>query len=371
MKKPLLVLVFGFILVSRPGLAVSAPALADSIGVEKKDGKVYVLHRIGQGQTLYSLVRRYNTSIQAIKDANPGLGDNVQYDQTVRVPVTLARKEEKKVEKAIKKEEKAKRKEEREVAKAPVGPRSVENPNSGIHQVEVGQTVYSLAAKYGISTSDLRKWNGLTNDHIESGQALIVTERAWREREPSVSNKPMTRAPETAKTTTKPSDSPKTERPSPPRTVARNEVPRTEPAKSEPAREESSRSAESAPTASEVPRTEVPRTEVPRVIRPGDTNPLPNPGSSARRVAEIGFAEVIDESDNSNKYLALHRTAPVGTLVLVRNDRNNQSIWVKVIGRLPDTSVNDKVVVKISARAFEKLSPADRRFRAEVSYLAQ
>jgi rare lipoprotein A (peptidoglycan hydrolase) len=102
------------------------------------------------------------------------------------------------------------------------------------------------------------------------------------------------------------------------------------------------------------------------VIRPGANAPLP---TSGQRVSETGLAELIDDSQGSAKYLALHRTAPVGTLVLVRNDENNQSIWVKVIGRLPDTGVNDNVLIKLSARAFAKLGTSDRRFRAEVSYV--
>jgi rare lipoprotein A (peptidoglycan hydrolase) len=84
--------------------------------------------------------------------------------------------------------------------------------------------------------------------------------------------------------------------------------------------------------------------------------------------SEIGFAELIEGKDASTKYLALHRSAPVGTLVQVRNDINNESLYVKVIGRLPDTGLNNQVLIRLSSRAFEKLSPNGQRFRAEVSY---
>lgn len=327
------------------------PFLLDSLGMEKKDGKLYVLHRVEQGQTLYSLVRKYGTSIQSIKEANPGLPDNVRYDQVVRIPATnLSRKEEKAVTKAIKKEEKEQKREEREVKEE-----TAKEANSGIHQVEPGQTLYSLAARYGVSMDDVRKWNNLTSDHIVSGQALIVSAKAWRVREPSPKAESAHRSDSSAEISrTSRNDSPKTERPAPPRTVP---APHEEPSRPAEAEHTSAEPTNSAPSE-------------PRIIRPGDTGPLPNPGGNARRIAEIGLAEVIEQSGNSNKYLGLHRTAPIGTLVLVRNDMNQQSIWVKVIGRLPATSINDKVIVKISARAFEKLSPVDRRFRAEVSYLA-
>ncbi|MFD1140474.1 LysM peptidoglycan-binding domain-containing protein [Larkinella insperata] len=332
-------------------VAQAHPILPDSLGMEKKEGKLYVLHRVEQGQTLFSLVRKYKTTLQAIKEANPGLPDNVRYNQVVRVPASnLSRKQEKAVTKAIKKEEKEQQREEREVKTE-----TAKEANSGIHQVEPGQTLYSLATRYGVSMDAVRRWNNLPSDNIVSGQALIVSEKAWRVREPLA--KPATPhrtepAAEAARTSR--NDSPKTERPAPPRTLPpapREEAPRPTEAERTPAEPTSSEPAE------------------PRIIRPGDSGPLPNPGGNARRMSEIGMAEVIDQSGNSNKYLALHRTAPIGTLVLVRNDMNQQSIWVKVIGRLPDTSVNEKVIVKISARAFEKLSPVDRRFRAEVSYL--
>ncbi|MRS61862.1 LysM peptidoglycan-binding domain-containing protein [Larkinella terrae] len=328
------------------------PFRLDSLGMEKKDGKLFVLHRVEQGQTLYSLVRRYNTTVQAIKDANPGMSENFRYDQVVRVPASnLSRKEEKAVTKAIKKEEKELLKqEEREVKQE-----TVKEANSGIHQVEPGQTLYSLAARYGVSMDEVRKWNNLSSDHIVSGQPLIVSEKAWRVREPLAKPAiaPAHRSDSSAESSrTSRNDSPKTERPAPPRTT----TPKEEPARPAEAERPAAESTNAAPSE-------------PRIIRPGDTGPLPNPGGNTRRISEIGMAEIIENSGNSSKYLGLHRTAPVGTLVLVRNDMNQQSIWVKIIGRLPDTSVNDKVIVKISARAFEKLSPADRRFRAEVSYL--
>ena len=88
-----------------------------------------------------------------------------------------------------------------------------------------------------------------------------------------------------------------------------------------------------------------------------------------KKKIETGIAELIDVPDNSGKFLALHRTAPIGTLVLVKNLTNNQSIWVKVIGRLPNG--DSKVIIKLSPKAFEKLNAVDKRVRAEISYLLQ
>jgi LysM repeat protein len=88
-----------------------------------------------------------------------------------------------------------------------------------------------------------------------------------------------------------------------------------------------------------------------------------------KKTIETGIAELIEVPDNSGKYLALHKSAPIGTLVLVKNLANNQSIWVKVIGRLPNSDA--KLIIKLSPKAFERLNAVDKRIRAEISYLIQ
>jgi LysM repeat protein len=88
-----------------------------------------------------------------------------------------------------------------------------------------------------------------------------------------------------------------------------------------------------------------------------------------KKTIETGIAELIEVPDNSGKYLALHKSVPIGTLVLVKNLANNQSIWVKVIGRLPNS--DGKLIIKLSPKAFERLNAVDKRIRAEISYLIQ
>jgi LysM repeat protein len=94
-----------------------------------------------------------------------------------------------------------------------------------------------------------------------------------------------------------------------------------------------------------------------------------NESDGLKKTIETGMAELIEVPDNSGKYLALHKSAPIGTLVLVKNLANNQSTWVKVIGRLPNT--DGKLIIKLSPKAFERLNAVDKRIRAEISYLIQ
>ena len=92
---------------------------------------------------------------------------------------------------------------------------------------------------------------------------------------------------------------------------------------------------------------------------------MPNAPGGKKNI-ENGVAEVIDAGEKTDKYLALHKTAPVGTLIQVRNEANGLSVWVKVIGKLPESG---ETIIKISPKAFEKLQPRDKRIRAEISYV--
>lgn len=334
---------------SSPLPVASLPS--DSVGIERRDGKLFVLHRIDRGQTLYAIARRYNTSVEVIKAANPGMADKLKYNQTVRIPqpdVQMSRREERAAERAAKREEREAKQEEKSddqlMTKADLP------KNTDVHVVASGQTLYSLAVKYKVLMSDLRRWNNLNNDNILLGQALIVSEKGFMARqsgndEPVAAEKSDSPKKEPAKPETKPEAATRQNWP-----ASSVERPKPEPNRSE-TREEASR----------------PEAREERPVRPGDPGTrLPAKG---RRMAEIGMAERIEADDSANKYLALHRSAPVGALVQVRNDMSNQSLWVKVIGRLPNTGVNERVLIKLSAKAFEKLSTNNQSFRAEVSYI--
>lgn len=357
----------------RPGVVI------DSVGIEKKDGKRFILHRVNEGQTLYAIARRYKRSVADIKAANPDLNDAVRYDQLVRIPVpdgALTRKEEKTFDKTIRKQEKeekraakeAARQEPKPVATTPTpAPKPEKAPEkethkpedparTGIHVVEAGQTLYSLATRYGVSQDDIRKWNNLSRNNVLIGQALIVSERAYQDRNPTPS--PKATEPALKPVPAHPTDSHPTE----PRTApSADPKPTRKPEVDSGAPERPNRVA----TTPAKPTEAEPEVASPR---PGNDAPMPTAG---RRISASGVAEMIEGNDNSGKYLALHRTAPIGSLVLVRNAFNNQILWVKVIGRLPNTGINDKILIKLSSQAFAKLSPEDRRFRAEVSYIVK
>lgn len=358
--------------------------LIDSVGIEKKDGKRYILHRVDEGQTLFALARKYGRSVVEIKAANPDMNDGVRYNQLVRIPIpegALSRKEEKVMDKAIRKKEKEEKREAKVTEKAAEkstntkaadmkvvskpeknvereAKKAYDPARAGIHVVETGQTLYSLASRYGVAQSDLRKWNNLSGNNVLIGQALIVSEKAY------VARMPSSPIPGVSTKITEPTPRPTPTHPA----ETHSSEPRSTSTETKLERRNEPVATTSRPTPTETkPDSKSAEVEV-ELPRPGNDAPMPTRG---RRISTSGVAEMIEGVDGSGKYLALHRTAPIGTLVQVRNEFNNQSLWVKVIGRLPNTGLNDKILIKLSTQAFTKLSPDDRRFRAEVSYIAR
>tara|TARA_Y100001958_G_C21184723_1_gene513987 strand:+ start:912 stop:1445 length:534 start_codon:yes stop_codon:yes gene_type:complete len=84
-----------------------------------------------------------------------------------------------------------------------------------------------------------------------------------------------------------------------------------------------------------------------------------------------GFASSIKDSDESDKYLALHKSAEVGTIIFVKNQMNGNIVIVRVIGKLPNTGINDKIDIRLSSIAYEKLNAQDDIIPVELTYVGK
>ena len=88
-----------------------------------------------------------------------------------------------------------------------------------------------------------------------------------------------------------------------------------------------------------------------------------------REFKEEGMGLWLNNNDlNQAKSVALHRSAPVGTILKVTNPMSKKSIFVKVVGSFADTAENKNAVVIISKSAAELIGALDQRFRVELSY---
>ena len=310
----LLVLLTSLTLTSAP--APAAPT--DSIGVEVRGGLRFVKHRVTKGESLYALARRYNVKTDQIQAANPQLTGGLPLGQIVLVPRGAARSS-------------AVTTVAQPSATRDTGPAGSSAATPARHTVAKGETLFGIARRFNLAPTELIRINRLpAGGSVRVGQELLLTEA---EAGAAVAASTPDAAP--AATETAPAAVTK------PAEVAVKVLVKEEPI------------ATVTPVTSPVERRERTPTRASEVIS---------------RVTESGMAATIEKS-GTDKYLALHKTAPVGMIMQVKNTMNGQSVYVRVIGRLPDTGENNNVLVRLSPRAVQKLGTPDARFRVETSYV--
>jgi LysM repeat protein len=331
----------------------------DSIGTETVNGKVFVIHSVGEKETLYAISRRYGASIESILQYNPTADAGLEIGQILKVPYapkkavrpvsgaathTVAAKE---TMYSISKmygvtveeikewnnlssnalsigQQLVIKKGSSSAAPVPAATTPVHSNKKGVHTVAAKETVFSISRQYGVTVQQIKDWNKLEGNEISIGQELIVATPP-AENAPVTQSGPVQNTPTPAKQNTPPTVAESRQE-----TVQTTSTPKSEP------KEETIRISESVKNSDEV--------------------------------LQNGLAELIEGTSGNRKYLALHRTAPIGTIMKVRNEMNNREVFVRVMGKLPDTALNDKLVIKISKSAYDRLGAIDPRFRVEVTY---
>ncbi|MBA3706492.1 MAG: LysM peptidoglycan-binding domain-containing protein, partial [Bacteroidetes bacterium] len=69
----------------KPGQVLRIP-IEKTIVLTTPDTSNYILHKVEQGQTLYSLSKQYGTSIEKVKALNPQLSEGLKVGQTLKMP---------------------------------------------------------------------------------------------------------------------------------------------------------------------------------------------------------------------------------------------------------------------------------------------
>ena len=116
------------------------------------NGKVYFVHIVSKGETLYSIAKAYNVSVNDVISNNPAAANELKPEQVLRIPESSVRKDE--VE--IKKE-------------------------SGqlLHVVGVGQTLYSISRIYGVPVSEIEQLNPeVKYDSLQVNQVLKIPQKS-------------------------------------------------------------------------------------------------------------------------------------------------------------------------------------------------
>lgn len=364
------------------GITLLQPqAQRDSIGVETVNGKVFVIHKVSEKETLYAISKRYGTTVDAISQYNPGAGAGLEIGRILKVPYT---------------------------APARKSPATPATGGGIIHVVTAGETMFSIAKAYSVNVDDIRQWNNLKDNSISVGQELTIRRRGTAvvstPPAPQATPAPISRkgthtvaARETMFSIAKQYNI------SVDQLKAWNNLTTTglsigqvlmvaQPERGAPAaRQDNPGTATrtTPPVVTKAPETPVPAQQHPQTSpvtppvssTPAATTPAPvkEPAAQTIRISEStknsdevlesGLAELIEGTEGNRKYLALHRTAPVGTILKIKNEMNNREVFVRVMGKLPEGAATDgKVVIRISKSAYDRLGAIDPRFRVQVTY---
>lgn len=305
-----------------------------------------ILYNVQPGETLFAISRKHQVGVQEIQEWNNLQGSDLSVgqsliiknvgpaqpkpvqqiqetvavvDQKVAVGESTGRERNKPksepTDKATSTEEKASSRPDRasgsSVAAAAPSPGTSSIGGWKSHTVAQGETLFSIAQTYQAKVEDLITWNALSSNNLSVGQTLKV----GRETGASI---PVTRYP---------------------------------------APENSQSTATTSETAAPAKAAEAIST----------TNSSDS-STAFKNIKETGQAEVIEGTGNHKKYLVLHRDAPVGTIMRIRNEENDITIFARVVGTLPSTGDNSRLIVKVSKAAFDQLRAVNPRFPVEISY---
>jgi len=358
----------------------SGLAAVDSVGVEKVGDQSFIIHQVEPKETLFGISRRYQSPVGDIVESNPSLKQGLKIGQTIRVPFI---------------------------------PKSELPAGTLLHNVLPGETLFSVSKKYGVKVEDVMKANGLKGNDLSVGQSLIiepaipVAEVKLPEPSPEIAGSTTVEKTSKKEAKEKPAKQEKVE-------VARNEdkvatTPAPAPVNQKPlvpgewrshtvlagetlfsiasqydARVEdlitwnaltsnNLRQGQILKVGRGAPQeSNVPIVGTPKVVSNVDqmmVEPSSDSNSGGfKNIKETGQAELIEGTGGHKKYLVLHRTAPVGTIMRVKNEENDVTIFARVVGTLPETGDNGKLVIKLSQAAFDQLKAVNGRFPVEIMY---
>lgn len=358
-------------------LSVNPQAPKDSIGMETINGQTFIIHRVEEKETVFGISRRYRTTVDAILQHNASAASGLEIGQILKVPYTprpgvkpvgnglVHKVAPKETLYSISRTYGVSTEDIRQwndlpdnaiaigqelMIKKPAAstspqPVQHEQPQlisrKGVHTVQQGQTLFGIARQYQVSVDALKQWNGLQSNELTIGQTLYVAQPEERVAAGSGDQKPAVRQ-------TPVSETPRPVAETPKEVVT---VDRTTPAESPSRTTPAPRNTSTSPTGQSAESIRISES-----LKSGD------------EIIEAGLAELIEGTEGNRKYLALHRTAPMGTILKVRNEMNNREVFVRVMGKLPDTAMTDKLIIRISRSAYDRLGAIDPRFRVEVTY---
>ncbi len=96
---------------------------------------------------------------------------------------------------------------------------------------------------------------------------------------------------------------------------------------------------------------------------------LPVARYGLREVNERGVAvSLTDENLNETKMLALHQTAPIGTVVKITNPMTGKSTFAKIVGKFTQNELSKDAIIVVNKSIADLIGALDRRFQVTLIY---
>jgi len=298
-------IVLTFILIGQTALAHKT----DSIGIKVKNGKTYVIHKVEKGDGLYSLSKQYNISLKSIIEENPGSDKVIAIDQLIWIPTgKVAVMEEKVVKDYFS-----------NAGNIKDNPRIQDNADettevstfAKYHKVISGQTLYSISVLYNTSVEMIKTLNGLKNNELSEGQRLLVQD----------------------------GKAVKTE------VLKADDVVETD---YENMKKEMDKNYEDVGFKSDV-ETKVKKEPDGYTIKIEKLVEY-----NIEKIEETGTCFIGADKIQSDKNLALHFNAPIGTVVMVTNPQTKSTVFIKVIGNFEKDEKSSQII-KLSSASAEQI----------------
>ena len=356
----LLVLLLSVVSVARAGVC-------DSIGVERKDGKLFILHRIEANETLYSLSRKYKVSVDEIKKYNPDAAQGIKLGQILKVPSAI-----------------------------PVTNANAAVETAKTHTVQAGESMYGIAKKYNVSVDEIKAANPGISSSVQVGQVLTIPAKGGA--------KTTTQTPQNTTSTPKETIEHKVVSGETFYSIAKKynlsvediknanpgvaalkegqilKVPGTAPVVEQTQVQTPTNTSTTTTTTAVTPKPANTSVEADTIQLQQDKARLETmqtpktptkaiPATDGKKVTESGFADVMSDNQDNPKYLAYHKTAPIGTIIQLLNESNGIKIYVRVVGKLTDAGADGKTIIRISKKAYERLGGTGGRLSTTLMYI--
>jgi len=125
-------------------------------------------HVVRQGDTLFSISRQYDVTVEQIRSWNNLSGNQINLGQRLYVSAAGSTSSPQQTQPPQQQPQ------PQRPAQSPVTSSPADDAETVSHRVNSGETLFSLSRRYGVSVNDIKVWNNLTSELLEIGQVLRI-----------------------------------------------------------------------------------------------------------------------------------------------------------------------------------------------------